>query len=204
LNNRKEVSKMRFLKRNRAVRILALLMAVIAVIAVPAMPAFAATTADVTVTATPTYIAVTNSLASWSIGAVIESQANTYWWDADGSGYAAAPADPFVDGDMPATITNTGSVAEDIDVKVTSTTWAGGVGWTVAAAVGADTVVVKAGITGMANEAAMVVLTGADQELKDNLAASGTVKWILHLETGTFTDGAGKTGTVRITASAFN
>ena len=179
-------------------------MAVLAILGVPVGSVFAATTADVTVTATPTYIALTNSLATWAIGAVAESNADSYWWDADGNGYGAAPTDSFDDAECPATITNTGSVAEDIDVKVTSTTWSGGVGWTVAAAVGANTVVVKAGASGAANEAAMLVLTGSDQELVDNLAAAGTKDWILHLETGTFTDGVEKTGTVRLTASATN
>lgn len=163
------------------------------------VPVEAATTADVAVTATPEFLAITNSLASWAVGAVAASDADSFWWDADGAGYQAKGAEPFVDGWMPATITNTGSITSDIEVKVTSTTWAGGVGWTVAAAVGADTVVVKAGITGTANEAAMVVLTGANQDLKTSLASSGTIKWVLHLETGTFTDGVEKSGTVRLT-----
>jgi hypothetical protein len=54
----------------------------------------------------------------------------------------------------------------------------------------------------MANEAAMKVLTASNQDLKTGVAPAGTIEWTLHLETGTFTDGSGKTGTVRITATA--
>jgi hypothetical protein len=186
---------------SKLIRILTVFIVSIVVLYNTATPALAATTADVTVTATPEYLAITNGQASWAMGAVAESQANAYWWDSDGTGYQAKPAEPFVDGGMATTITNTGSVTSDIEVKVTSTTWTGGVGWTIAGSVGADTVVVKAGITGMANEAAMITLTGSNQDLKASLAASGTIKWILHLETGTFTDGVEKTGTVRLTVT---
>lgn len=164
------------------------------------IPVAAATTADVTITATPTYLAMTNSLATWSIGTVAESQSDAYWWDADGSGYTGAPTDSFDDAECPATITNTGSVAEDFDVKVADFT--GGVGWNIAAAVGADEVVVKAGKSGDANEAAMVTLTNNDQEFISNLAAAGTKDWILHLETGTFGDGVAKEGTLTVTCRA--
>ncbi len=183
-------------------RLILTLVVTLALVLTQVVPALAATTQDVTVTATPTYIALTNDLASWAIGAVAESDANTYWWDSDGNGYGSAPVGSFEDGEMAATITNTGSVAEDIDVKFVSAAFTGGVGWTVAGTVGADTVVVKAGKTGDANEAAMIVLTASDQELVGSLASSGTKKWILHLETGTFTDGVAKSGTVRLTASA--
>jgi hypothetical protein len=48
----------------------------------------------------------------------------------------------------------------------------------------------------------MLVLTNADQEFVSSLAAAGTKKWILKLETGTFTDGVAKsgalTGTIRV------
>jgi hypothetical protein len=189
------------LKTKHRIATLLLVLASIVAALIPFTSAFAATSADVTVTATPTYIAVTNGVSGFAVSLVAESNADSYWWKSDGT-VQSKPAEPFVDGGMASTITNTGSVNEDIKVKVTSTTWTGGVGWTVAGTVGVDTIVVKAGITGMANEAAMVTLTGSDQTLKSALAAAGTVKWTLHVETGTFTDGAAKSGMVRITAAA--
>lgn len=170
-----------------------LLLAVILVM-LPLVPVLAATTQDVTVTATPSYVALTNSEASWAIGTV--SASTSYWWTSD----TEAPAEPFIDGDMKSTITNTGSVAEDIDIKATNFT--GGVGWTLTSdAAGENTVRMKAGKTGDANEAAMVTLTTGDQELVDSLAASGTKLWCMKLETGTFTDGVEKSSTVTLTAS---
>jgi hypothetical protein len=183
-------------------RILLSLIIAISLIGVFSIPAFAATTADVTVTATPTYIAMTNGLATWSVGVVAES--GTYWWDSDGAGSGAAPSSSFDDGEMATTITNTGSVAEDIDVHCHAAT--GGVGWAVSTddSPGANEYSLRAGITGTANEAAMIQVITTDSELIDSLAAAGTKKWIMELETGTFTDGVEKSFTVTLTASAAN
>ena len=163
-----------------------------------AVPALAATTADITITATPTYIAMTlsNDPNTWAIGTVAEN--TTYYWTADD----LVPAEPLADGDMHETITNTGSVAEDIDISCGNFT--GGVGWTLSAddSPGANEVNLRAGITGMATRAAMVQVTNAPIELKDALAASGTVMMCLELETGTFTDGVAKSGITTLTASA--
>ena len=161
-----------------------------------AVPIFADTTQDVTITATPTYIALTNSEASWPVGTVIASTA--YWWTAD----TLAPAEPFVDGDMKSTITNTGSVAEDIDIKVAAFT--GGDGWTISTD---DTPVegeisIRAGVTGTANEAAMVQVITTDVELTGSLASLGTIMWCMEMETpASFTDGVEKEGVVTLTAT---
>jgi len=174
---------------------------VLGMLAVPISPAFAATTADVTITATPTYIAMTISNApnTWAIGTVVIN--TTYWWTTDGN---APSPEPFEDADMKETITNTGSVAEDIDVKVAAFT--GGVGWTISLddTPAENEVSVRAGITGTTNAAAMVQVITTDSEIIDNLAASGTKKVCLSLKTGTFTDGVAKSGTLTYTASAYN
>jgi len=164
-----------------------------------ALPAFGATTATVTVTATPTYIAVTNSENAFAIGTVVIN--TTYWWTADGN---APDPEPFEAGDMKSTITNTGSVSEDIDIKVAAFT--GGVGWAISTddSPGENEISIRAGITGTANAAAMVQVITTDTELVDALAASGTKAWCMSAETGTFTDGVEKSGTVTITASAAN
>ena len=179
-------------------RILVTILLALSMIASMAIPALAATTQDVTVTATPTYIALTNDDADWVIGAVVIN--TKYWWTTDGN--APAP-EPFEAADMIATITNTGSVSEDVDVKAAAFT--GGVGWALSAddTPAADEVAVYAAITGCANEAAMIRLTVADQELKDALAAAGTVKWCMKLLTASaFGDGVAKSGTITLTASA--
>jgi len=167
----------------------------LALVLVSAVPALAATTAEVTVTATPEYVAMTNSEDTWAVGNVAES--TTYWWTSDD----LAPAEPFIDGDMNSTITNAGSVAMDVDIKVAAFT--GGVGWSISTddSPGEDEVSLRAGITGTANEAAMVQVITTDEELVSDLAAAATKKWCMELETGTFTDGVAKSGTVTLTAS---
>jgi hypothetical protein len=182
--------------KHKLFRLLIPILVVVALLGMSA-PSFAATTQDVTITATPTYIALTNSEATWAIGAVVIN--TTYWWTDDGN----APAEPLVDGDMKTTITNTGSVAEDIDIHTHAAT--GGVGWAISLdeTPAADEFSLRAGITGMANMAAMVQVISTDAELKDSLAASGTVKACLSLETGTsFGDGVAKSTTATLTASA--
>lgn len=186
--------------KRKLFRLIVPLLVVVAILGVSA-PAMAATTADITITATPTYVALTVSNApnTWAIGAVVIN--TTYYWTADD----LVPAEPLEDGDMKETITNTGSVAEDIDIKVAAFT--GGVGWAISTddSPGADEVSIRAGITGMANRAAMIQVITTDTELIDSLASSGTKKFCLELETGTsFGDGVAKSGTVTLTASVAN
>lgn len=165
------------------------------VLALSVVPTMAATTQDVTITATPEFLALTNDSGNWSIGAIAE--AATVYFTADG----LVPAEPLVDGDMKGTLTNGGSVTSDIDIKCANFT--GGVGWALSAdeTPGENEVNLRAGITGMANLAAMIQVVNADTELVDSLAASGTIKWCMILEAGTFTDGAAKSGTVTLTIS---
>ena len=152
------------------------------------IPVAAATTADVTITATPEYLAMTNSEATWAIGAVVAS--TSYWWTAAGT--APAP-EPFEADDMKSIITNTGSVSSNIGMHAHDFT--GGVGWVLHGTVpGENIVVLSAGITGCTNEAAMLdFVDTTPQELAHALAAAGTVKWCMLLKTGTFTDGVEKT-----------
>ena len=162
-----------------------------------AVPALAATTQDVTITATPTYIALTNDTATWAVGTVTIS--TTYWWSHDG----AAPDEPFTDGECKAIITNTGSVAEDIDIHCHAAT--GGAGWAISAddSPADDEFSLRSGISGMANEAAMLQTVLAPADLKTNLAASAHVHWLMELETGTaFSDGVAKEIIVTLTATA--
>lgn len=156
---------------------------------------FAATTADVTITATPEYLALTNDSGNWTIGAIAE--ATTVYFTAD----SLIMAEPLVDVDMKGTLTNTGSVTSDIDIKAYAFT--GGVGWTIStdATPAVNEVSIRAGITGMANRAAMVQVITTVTDLKTSLAAAGTIMWGMELLTGTFTDGVAKSGSVRLTIS---
>jgi hypothetical protein len=170
---------------------------VLAFALIPVGSAFADTTQDVTITATPTFISITNSEATWAIGTVAASTSK--WWTAAGT--APAP-EPFEADDMKSIITNGGTIA--IDVSMHTHNFTGGVGWTLHGTVpGENIVVLSAGVTGCTNEAAMLDFVDTTaQELVDNLAAAGTIKWCMLLKTGTFTDGVEKEATVTLTAAA--
>jgi hypothetical protein len=117
-----------------------------------------------------------------------------------GSFYAkgSAPSNPVTDGECTYTITNTGSVP--IDISITGFNYTGGVGWTLGASVGANTVKMTAYASGT-NPASGVVLTTGSQLFLSNLAAAATKKWDFRLDTGTFTDGAAKTGKITLTST---
>jgi len=170
----------------------------LALMVVPISGALAEDFAEVTVTATPSYLALTNTEASWPVGAVEVS--STYWWTTDGN---APDPEPFEAADMKSTIENTGTVAQNIGIKVAAFT--GGGGWTISTD---DTPIepeisIRAGITGTANEAAMVQVITTNTELKGNLASAGTIKWCMEMETpSSFADGDERTGIVTLSATA--
>ena len=155
------------------------------------MPALAASTADVTVTATPTYISISNTPTTEALGMLA---ANSTIW-----AIGTAPADPLVDAGCTFTVTNDGNVAENI--AITATNFTGGVGWTLASTVGSNTVVMKAGKSGDAHSAMVVVLTTGGANFIPALAAAATKKWEFNLSTGTFTDGVEKSTTITLTAT---
>ena len=156
----------------------------------------AATTATVTIIYTPRFIALTNDDSDWAAGTV--TAGTVYWWTTDSN--APAP-EPFEAADMIATVTNTGNVAEDIDIKAANPT--GGAGQTISTddTPAGDEVSIRAGATGTANAAGMVQVITTDTELMDSLAASGTKKWCMSLKMGVPTDGVEKSCTVTLTAS---
>jgi len=155
------------------------------------MPVFAQSTTDVTVTATPTYLSISNTPTTEALGMLAAS--STTW------AIGTAPADPLVDAGCTFTVTNDGNVAENI--AITATDFTGGVGWTLASAVGSNTVVMKAGKSGDAHSAMVVVATTGGANFISALAASATKKWEFNLSTGTFTDGVAKSSTITLTAS---
>lgn len=148
------------------------------------IPALAATTADVTVTATGEYIAISDNVVAYDFGTVAASSTT----------------------DMPTSwigITNTSSVQTDQAISVTGATWTGGIPWTHSdtATAGADTVGLKASKgTGAFN---VVVKNAAPNYIAENQAATTSYDYELELLAPTsYSDGVQKTNTVRITAAA--
>jgi hypothetical protein len=165
---------------SRTVRILSILLVGVILTMIAPMAAMAATTADVTITATPTYIAMTNTPSTWAIGVVAAatnySTSLTYF-----------------------TANNTGSVASNIDMAVTGANWTGGVGWVHSntAAAGVDT----AGLIGM-NSTQNITIKTTSMALTHALAASTISQYGLTMIAPTsFGDGVLKTVVLRLTIS---
>ena len=154
-----------------------------AMVIIPASGVWAATTADVSVTATPKYIAIADNATTIAIGAVDENTTTNT---------TAVTVE----------IDNTSSVQTDQTISVTTTTWAGGVTWahSATATAGVDTVGLKAGKANW--ETPVVVENGTPNYIAENQAANTDYTYGLSLITGTFTDGVQKSITVRVTAAA--
>jgi hypothetical protein len=147
-------------------------------VALPMSGVFAATTQDVTITATPTFISISNLPISFGFGVV-----------AAGSGNST--------GETHFTITNGSTVA--IDLSIGCNGWSGTSSWTYGAP-GADTAQLKAspGSGGYT----ITVPNGSTAALLSNVATSTNPQWGLQLQAPTsFSHGAAQTTTVTVSAA---
>ena len=171
--------------------------------------AFAATFQEVTVTATPSFISISNSPGTWAINDVAGAGGKTILVDtvyySNPLGDTTVPSDPVVDGECRFTITNTSSVA--IDLTVNFPDHSGGDASTNSDLGTNDTT--KFGAysycTGMTYSTGKVIAKkAASSVMKNALAASTGIKWGLAYESqsNAWTSGTAMTSTVVITATA--
>ena len=135
---------------------------------------------------------ITNLPIEKAFGLVAES--SSYW-----STVTNPPAWPLDDAECFFTVTNSSGAAVDIAIRAIN--FGGGVGWTLAPSPAENTVTLKAGKSGDSLETNMVTLTTDNQSFITGLADATSKKWEIKLETGTFTDGAGKSSTITLTAT---
>lgn len=150
------------------------------------VPAMAATTADVTVTYTPQYIAIADNVTSYDFGAVAAS-----------ANYSTTTA--YVG------ITNTSSVQTDITIAVTANEWTGGTAHTHsdAGTPGADTAAMWANRGGTWGTGDVIVKYDTPNYIYEDCPATTNFNYGLRLGTPTSTtDGVEKTNTVRVSAAA--
>ena len=134
---------------------------------------------------------ISNDPATWAIGTVATS---TDYWSS-----GSEPSWPLDDGECHYTVTNNGDACS---ITVKGTNFTGGVGWTLAGSPAENTVTMKAGKSGDANEGAFITLTTSEQSFISGLAGSGTKKWELMMESSTgHTDGVAKEATITLTAT---
>lgn len=145
----------------------------------------AATTADVTVNATPAYITISVSPTTYGFGVInvntTSNSTTTYF-----------------------TITNGSTVLTDNTISVTSSTWTGGIGWTHSdtCTPAEDTVGMKANKGGTWGTGDVIVKYSLPNILADDQAVSTNWNFGLSLHAATaYNDSDLKTNTVRITAT---
>ena len=174
---------------------------IIGILLVPTTVAQAATSATVTVYATPSYYSIAVTPTSFTFGGpvgvldvsqIIYASTNT----------TSAPSNPIHTSEAPFKLSNNSTVR--INVAISTDNWTGGDGWVVShtATPGANTFGMKAGVNGT-DPAAMVLVrkTGPDT-LKTGTAVGEDWTFDMQLLTPTsYTDGVVKTGTVTITAT---
>lgn len=149
-------------------------------------PALAATTADVTVTYTPQYIAIADNVTSYDFGSVAAS-----------ANYSTSTT--YVG------ITNTSSVQTDITIAVTGDTWTGGTAHTHSdtAEPGADTVAMWANRGGSWGTGDVIVKYASPNYIYENCPATTNFNYGIMIGTPTSTtDGIEKANTVRVSAAA--
>jgi len=167
-------------------RILVSTMLTIVLMVLSVIPAKAATTADVTVTATPSFVSLSCNQASYDFGVVAASgtpSTATNW----------------------ATVTNSSTIETDVTVSVTGNTWSGGVTWTHSdtATAGADTVGLKVNVGGTWGVGDIIVKFAAPNDIVTNQAALTNFSFGIKLMSPTsFSDAVEKTNVIRLTMAA--
>ena len=149
------------------------------------VPVFAATTADVSVNATPAYVSITVSPTSYGFGVV------------------AAGATPSTTTAY-FTIDNTSTVVTNQTISVTTSTWSGGATWTHSdtATAGIDTAGLKSNKGGTWGAGDVTVKYASPLKIATDQAATTDYSFGLKLIAPTeFTDGVLKEITVRVTAT---
>ena len=192
-------------------RILVPILVAVSMVAIGAIPALADTTADITVTATPSFISISIAQNTWTVNGIDGTgklaPATTYYSNGTGAnGDITAPNNPVVDGDCYFVIANVSSVETDMTANMVHFTGGdamqnsdSGYGTAGAGEFGASTYT-----TGAAWPAGAVILkNAASAALKADVAASAIVTFGVALKTQSdvWTSGDAMTSTITVTAT---
>jgi hypothetical protein len=196
-------------------KVIVVILAVLALVVGMAIPAFAATTADVVITANPAYIVITNAGGNWTLNDLVGDGVTPKGYIAPDTNYYSnplgdedAPSDPVVDGQCKWTIDPTGSSLH-LDLKVNCGAFTGGgaamANTNGAGENGATTYGGFTYCTGMTYSTGKVVLKSTGSAaLYSDLGEATTIKWGAAIETRTnaWTASGASTATMTITATA--
>jgi hypothetical protein len=196
--------------KKRILKILIPVMAVLILALGLASPALAVTTAVVTVTGTPAYVAITISPTTYTInsdnsGSSVMAINTTYY--SNPLGGTTSPSATVVDGECDFTITNTASIATDLTGNMSDGSGGSNPMTNVNGATpGASSYSAYAYYSGE-TFASKVLLKSSGSTLgnfKSNLAATTNLKvgFQFATQTGAWTGGTGSTYTLTITSTA--
>jgi len=165
-------------------RLAVVLSLVVALFLMVPMVASAATTANITVNATPAFVGISCNVASYDYGVVAASSTTNTTTSYFG-------------------ITDSSTVQTDQTIGVTGN-WTGGTGWTHAedGNAGADTAGLLANLAGTWGVSDIIVKYASPNYIYENNTAGNDYAFGLGLQAPTsYSDGAEKTVTVQVTAS---
>ena len=180
---------------------------VLLTVAIPFSQVHAAEYQEVTITATPSYIAIANAPSTWTVNeetgnSLIDE--NTEYWS-NPLGDTSTPSDPVVDGECRFTITNTSTVATDLTVNFVHFTGGDAMqnGETGSGGVGTFGSYSYFSGDDYSTDKVIAKNSGSDTAYS-NLAATTNIKWGLSCDTQTdaWTSGSDMTSTATITATA--
>lgn len=191
-------------------RFIGVFLAVTALFVLMANPALAATTAPVTITAVPAYIALTVSPDGWTLNDLVGDGVtpkgtvapDTIYYS-NPLGDATVPSDPVVDGECRFTVTNTSSITTDLFINCGDFTGGSAAmpnnndGSNSAANFGSYSY-----CTGMTYSSGKVVCKASGSAAtKEDLAPSTNIKFGLYIETRTNAWAGGTASTAIMVAS---
>jgi len=173
----------------------------LALVVVPAAGVFAATSADVEITATPAFISISNAPGTWTINGISGSgviEPDTLYYSNPLGDTTSPTVGGAVDGECRFTITNTSTVA--IDLTVVFPHHIGGDASTNSdtGLNGTDSFGAKTYFTGQASGAWVIAKNSGSSVGKDGLAATTNIKWglIYESQSDAWTSGTAMTNTV--------
>ena len=185
--------------------LIALVLALALVVAIT-IPALADTSQDVTVTATPTYIAIANAPSTWTVneetGDSLIDTSTEYW--SNPLGDTTTPSDPVVDSECRFTITNTSTVITDLTVNFPHFTGGDAMQNSGTGSGGAGTFGAYSYCTGMTYSTGKVIADNSGSgPMKEDLAATTNIKWGVSCDaqTDAWSSPSAMTSTITITAT---
>jgi len=179
----------------------------VTLLVLPASGALAATTQNVTVTATPAFISISNSPTDWDVndvagagGKTIEPSTTYY---SNPLGDTTVPTATVADGECRFTVTNTSTVATNIVVNFPNHS-GGDASTNGSGTAGANAFAAFGYVSGVAFSSKVTLLATGSGNLISSLGATTNFKWGMQYDsqTGAWASGTAMSSTVVMTASA--